>query len=109
MADGNIIAPIITAHISQTAIVSKNDQSARIGIISDTIGDDAFAVGQMMRAQPIAESATSACAPLRIWVPFELRLVTTLSPGSVPVSEISREAAPFGVAEVKWCIPNCKA
>ena len=66
IAEGIIIAPIITAHISQTTMTSRNAHSALIGIISATTDEDVFAADQIMSAQPTAESATSVTAPLRI-------------------------------------------
>ena len=68
------MAPIITAHMSQTATTSGNDHSALIGIISETTGDDMFAADHRMSDHPTAMSPNRMAKPLRPDAPVRLAI-----------------------------------
>jgi hypothetical protein len=109
MAEGNIIAPIITAHISQTATTSLTAQSDVIGIIRLTRGEDMLAADQRTRPQPVIDRTTSAAKPFRMSAPFAGLDLIAICAGSVPVGEIGREPAALRIAECQWGIFDCQA
>jgi hypothetical protein len=71
MAEGNIIAPIITDHMSQTATISLYSQREFIGIIKLIRGEDVLAVDQKTIHQPIIDSTASVTTPFRIATPSD--------------------------------------
>ncbi len=109
MAEGNIIAPIITAHISQTATTSLPAQSDVIGIIRLTRGEDMLAADQRTSPQPVTDRKTSAATPFRMLAPVAGLDLTDIRPQSAPVGKIGREPAALRIAECQWGIFHCQA
>ncbi len=73
------MAPIITAHIRQTATTSLNDHLASIGIVSAISGADMFEMDHAMIVQPRTHRRTRKAKPFRRSGPVGTILFTKLA------------------------------